>query len=318
MNADTDGRPDEHSDSRRWHLSVINTMRLVAATLAGGIFFFALYFHLWLERSIVVDAETGALEVELAARFDGKAFREFWLCERKDAGGIPAPNSPKAVGCPAWSHHLVGPVVLTTPPALPAGTKLKIATWPGMLRIDVKSIPGPYRGTDAGRLEGGAIILLGQDTLAAFGTMTLTGKVRIGASPSETDRMSVVSGNYQIRGYTPIGWLWNDMRQLRGGTILAGAFTRFATLKGDTADGSVAIMLPDLETSLMRVTAISDLAPNAFAVSYYYTKEVLVRPSFLEALILDPLLQLLATVLGTVVGYGWLKRLVLSRYRNAA
>ena len=296
---------------------MINVVRFTLAIVSAMVVLYWLYFHWFQERTIVVDADTGALEIELEAELSGKAFRNVWICERRGAGPGSDEIPPEPIGCPSRTHHLVGPVSLETP-VLPAGATLEITVRPGVLRIDVTSLPERYRGSDVFYLEGGALVLMGPDALNAFGTLPLSGKVEIGALFSDTDRLSIASGSYQIRGYTPSGLIGGYMREVRGGVLLAGARVRFVGPYDETATGHVAVMLPDPDTALMRVTAISEHSTNNLGVRYYFTEEVVMRPSFLEALILDPLLQLLAAVFGAIAGYGWLKRLLAFRKRDMA
>ena len=232
------------------------------------------------------------------------------------ASSTAAASPVEPIGCPSRTHHLVGPEPVATP-ILPAGANLKITTSPNALRIDVTSLPARYRGSDIGRLEGGAVIVAGQHALEAFGTMPLSGKAEIGALFSDTDNVSVASGSYQIRGYTPAGLWENEVRELRGGALLTGARVRFVDMDKETATGHVAVMLPDPKTALMRVTAISEHTNSNLGVRYYFTDEVIIGPSFLEALLLDPLVQLLAMALGAFAGYGWLNRLLTSADRNS-
>jgi len=314
MPAQSNGGGDGHDRILRWRPSAALLMRVLVAILAvlvvAGIFAYWISFHWKQERTIVVDTQTGALSIQLGAELSGKAFRQVWYCETRrdtDPGSGAVPSSE--AGCPSRTHHWVGPKPLATP-VLPAGAELEITSWPEALRIDVVSLPERYATSDIARLEGGALLLHGREALGAFGTLPLSGEVEIGAPFSATDRMTIVSGSYQLRGYTPTGWASGEMRELRGGALLAGALVRFVDPEGETATGHVAIMLPDRESTLMRVTAISDYSVNNLAIRYYFTDEVVVRPSFLEALILDPLLQLLAMVFGAIAGYGWLKRLL--------
>ena len=309
MSAAPHGTGDTPRRRQRWFPSAVNIMRILAAILATAAVAYLLYFQRGLERTIVVDTRTGALKIALEAELSGKAFRHLWSCERlgvnPGTGAVPS----SAGGCPSRTHHWVGPEPLATP-ILPAGTVLEITSWPEALRIDITSLPERYAGSDISRLEGGALLLDGRDALDAIGTLPLSGEIEIGALFSETDRLSIVGGSYQLRGYTPTGLVGGEMRELRSGALLAGARVRFVEPGGETATGHVAVMLPDPESTLMRVTAISEHAINNLAIRYYFTDEVVIRPSFLESLLLDPLLQLLAMVFGAIAGYGWLKRLL--------
>ncbi|QFS83346.1 hypothetical protein FIU97_10945 [Roseivivax sp. THAF40] len=305
----------------RWCPSLLTAARILFALLLSGIIAFWLYFAFCLGRTIVVDAETGALEITLEAEMSGKTFREVWICEKPKDGDddevleSKSPTPPKPMGCPSRTHHIIGPEISSTR-VLPAGAELKISSLPGVVRIDVVSLPDRYKGSDVARLEGGALVLMGQEVLETFGTLPLSGKLKIGAGFSETDRLSVASGGYQIRGYTPTGWVRGDMRQLRGGALLGGALLRFVDRKGDTATGHLAIMLADPDTSLMRVTAISDHGVNDLEVRYFgasFDDIIIIRPSFFEAVILDPTFQLVVTILGAIAGFGWLRRLLTIR-----
>lgn len=266
------------------------------------------YFHLVLERTIVVDARTGAFEIELEAELAGKVFRNVWICEKPEDGAAQETVSQGPIGCPSLTHRLVGPEAKVAP-TLPVGSELEFTAQPGLLRIDVVSLPERYRDTDVGRLEGGALALVGREALEAFGTLALSGTAKIGALFSETDRVSTASGSYQIRGYTPVGLISGEMRELRSGKLLGGARVRFVKDDDETATAHIAVTLAEPDRSLMRVTAISGHATSNIAVRYYFTEEVIIRPSFFDALILDPAVQLFAMIFGAIAGYGWLKRL---------
>lgn len=291
--------------------SALNSVRL--ALLLSTIGIFALWYHFTfaLERTIVVDAVTGALEVELSSELSGKAFRDVWICKRPAEGDIAAQNPPETIGCPSRTHNLVGPVALETP-VLPSGSILKMTSLPTALRIDIVSLPPRYSGTDIGEMDGGAYVIAGQSALANLGTLPLSGIIQIGSQFSETDRVSISSGSFQIRGFTPVGLMSGDMRELRTGTLQSGARVRFIDADGEPANGHAAITLAETETetALMRVTAISEPATSDLAIRYYFTEEVKIRPSFLEAIIIDPLFQLVVTVFGAIAGYGWLKRML--------
>ncbi|MDX8350241.1 hypothetical protein SLH49_19795 [Cognatiyoonia sp. IB215446] len=115
--------------------------------------------------------------------------------------------------------------------------------------------------------------------------------------------MSVTDGTYQIRGYTPIDLLSDDMRELRSGIFLSGARVRFLDDLGKTAGGYVAITIVVPDSGLLRMTAISEYATSNLGISYYFTEEATVRSSFRQAVISDVLFQLLIAVFGTVAGY---------------
>jgi hypothetical protein len=304
------GAPERRRGAAQWILdrspSTLAVMRIMVFLVVAMTVAFWVYFHLALERTIVVAAETGALEIELEAELSGKAFRNVRICKQRVAGEDDEEEDKEVehIGCPSRTHLLSKPKRILKQ-VLPAGAKLEIISLRDAVRIDIVSLPDHYANSDVGRLEGGALVIEGLDT---FGTLPLRGKAEIGALFSDTDRLSIISGQYRLRGYTPVGLLGGETRELRSGALLAGARVRFVDGNGETADGRVAIMLPDPKTPLMRVTAMSEHATSNLAVRYYFTEEVVLRPSFLEALILDPLLQLLVAILGAVAGYGWLKR----------
>ncbi|WP_299828293.1 hypothetical protein [uncultured Roseobacter sp.] len=291
--------------------SALNSVRFVLLIAAACTITLGFYFTFKLERTIIVDAVTGALEIELSSELSGKAFRNVWICKRPAEAQIAAPQPPDGIGCPRRTHHLTGPVALDTP-VLPSGSFLKMTSLPNALRIDVISVPERYSGTDIGKMEGGAYIILGKNALANLGTLPLSGKIQIGSQFSETDRVSISYGTFQIRGYTPVGLISRDMRELRTGVLQSGAHVRFINNDGNTAGGHAAITLAEteIESALMRVTAISEPGTNDLAIRYYFTDEVKMRPSFLEAIIIDPLFQLLISIFGAIAGYGWLKRML--------
>lgn len=253
--------------------------------------------------------ETGSLEIELEAELNGKTFRDLWICSRGEAAEDAAPAEPPfPVGCPSRTHFLSDGGRRIVTPFIPAGSVVKITSSPTSLRFDIAEVPGQYEGTDAGRLDGGSLILFG-DARDFFGTLVLKGKTRLGAQATDTDRVSTISGRYEIRGLTPWGIYDRDMRVLRSGDLLAGAYARFVDGKGNTAAGSVVVTLPDPDTPLMRVTAISEPSQSNLGVQYYFTDEVVVSLSTVETLILDPFIQLALAGFGAIAGYGWLKRL---------
>lgn len=291
--------------------SALNSVRLALLLSTLSIIALGLYFSFKLERTIVVDAVTGAFEIELSSELSGKAFRNVWICKRPAEGEIAAHKPPKTIGCPSRTHHLIGPVELETP-LLPIGSFLKMTSLPNTLRIDVISVPDRYLGTDIGEMAGGAYVISGKNALANLGTLPLSGIIQIGSQFSETDRVSISYGTFQIRGYTPVGLISGEMRELRTGTLQSGARVRFVEADGKTANGHAAITLAEteIEAALMRVTAISEPATNDLAIRYYFTEEVKIRPSFLEAIIIDPLFQLVVTIFGAIAGYGWLRRML--------
>ncbi len=289
--------------------SALNALRLLALLLVIGCVALWVYFHVAQERTIVVEATTGALEVKLSSELSGKAFRNVWVCKQRVKDDRPAIEPPTGLGCPSRRHHFLEQEPITAP-LLPSGSTIKLTSLPSALRMDVVSIPSRYREADVMQMVGGAFVVTGQDALKAFGTLPLSGAVTLGALFAERDRVSVTEGSYQIRGYTPIGLLGGDMRELRGGGLLSGAKVRFLDSKGETADGHVAITIADPEMGLMRVTAISEYATNNLGIGYYFTEEVTIRPSFVEAIIIDPLFQLLVAVFGAIAGYSWLRRIL--------
>ena len=196
----------------------------------------------FLDRKIVLDVETGALEIELDAEFSGKAFRNLWTCSRRNGNeSEPAIKPSFPAGCPRT--HVMSDERIATP-TLPKGTSIEITSSSSHLRIQIVDIPERYDDrTEVVRLEGGAFILP-SSSFGSFGTLPLTGKVRIGAAFSETDRLSTVSGRYLIRGRTPFGVMDGNLRDLGSGILLAGARTRFMSRDKKTASARVVIMLP--------------------------------------------------------------------------
>lgn len=289
--------------------SALNALRMLVIGLVIGCVALWAYFHFAQERTIVVQATTGALEVELSSELSGKTFRNVWVCKQRADEDISAVVPPVGLGCPSLRHHFLEQEP-TTVPFLPSGSAIKLTSLPGAVRMDVVSVPSRYADSDVMQMVGGAFVVTGQDALNAFGTLPLSGAVTLGALFAERDRVSVTEGSYQIRGYTPIGLLGGDMRELRSGALLSGARARFLNEKGETADGHVAITIADAERGLMRVTAISEYAANNLGVSYYFTDEVTIRPSFVEAIISDPLFQLLVAVFGAIAGYSWVRRML--------
>lgn len=308
MNAG-EGQPDRE---RSWKI------RLLQVFVGGLILLvvaYAIALYLFIPRSIIVDVESGALDITLDAELSGKAFANVWTCTKRkgdeaDQSEAPMEVPPVPVGCPRRTHVLSDRPLAYESPKIPAGSRLKITATPGLLRISVFEVDERYRGTDAGRLEGGSLILL-DEALSTFGSLQLSGQIELGAPSVETDRPSTVSGRYQIRGRTPLGMIDREMRVLRQGELLAGARVRFVS-KGVTASGHVVIMVPNPATSLLRVTAISETGQSKLGVRYYFTDEVILGPQFVDALILDPAVQLLLALFGAFAGYGWFHRILSS------
>jgi hypothetical protein len=301
---------------------------LLCLAVFGGIWW---AYDRFVSRSIVVDVETGALEIVLSAELSGKTFQQARLCRARGEGEPRRTAEGPSLGCPRRTHVLSEPEAFVTP-TLPAGTRLRITSRPRVFTISVLDMPDRYRGSTWQALEGGGIVLQGE-AFDTFGSMTLRGHLTLGALHAATDQMSLVSGAYEIRGYTPLSIFDDDLRMLRSGALMAGALVRFtcadaapfwrlhgigdrcgaAARSGveDAQIGRVYLSLPDPETSLMRVTAISDDAPHRLTVRYYFTDDVHIAPTLPEALIIDPLVQLLAAVLGAMAGYGWFRKLLL-------
>lgn len=282
----------------------------VSLFLLGG-YWIALYYLF--DRTIVLDVQTGALEVTLASEERGKAFLDAWICERREPGhAFEVIEPPRPLGCPSRTHFLRHTPGSIETPVFPADAKLEITFVPGMLRIWVTKIPSDYKNTDIGRLEGGGVILLG-DALQSFGTFPLNGEVKLGALFSETERLSTISGRYQIRGYSPSYPIDGDLRVLREGDLLAGAQLRFVSKDGENGKGHVVVMLPEPNNQLLRVTAISEHGQDNLSIQYYFTDETIIRPSIVEVLIRDHLVQLLLALFGAIASYGWLGKLVSRR-----
>lgn len=271
--------------------------------------------HYVFDRTIILDVETGALEITLAAEERGKAFLNAWICERRgpeSSAEAEELEPPRPLGCPSRTHVLRHKRGSIETPVFPAGTNLEITSVPGMLRIWVTDMPSKYNNTDIGRLEGGGVILL-DESLKSFGTFPLNGEIKLGALSSETERLSTISGRYQLRGVSPSYFVDRYLRVLRDGDLLAGAQTRFVSKDGETGKGWLVVMLPDPNSPLLRVTAISEHAQDNLGIRYYFTDETIIRPSLVEVLIRDHLIQLLLALFGAIAGYGWLKKMSSSR-----
>lgn len=257
----------------------------------------------YLPRSIVVEADTGYLEIDLTAQMDGKTFPDALVCRRLAAPDLDA--RPGRLGCPRRTHELVREAFFAQ--VLPEGTRLSVAARPGAVQLRVLSVPDRYTGTDVARLVGGGVTMTGE-ALAGFGSLNMRGIARIGALHADTERVSTIAGHYQVSGLTLMSGLDDDMRVLRRGELLAGALVRF-THRGEETEARIYATLPDIATGLLRVTATSRGEPDDLTVRYYFTDDVEIRPTLVEALIADPIIQLLIAVLGATAGFGWLRHL---------
>ena len=294
-------------------------------------------------RTIIVEADTGTLRVTLERELSGKSFQNALVCRQRKNPDLTLRGSP--FGCISRTHVLTpgeterkyeagdgapAPGRETFDLALPAGTRILLFSDPDRISLVVEEIPDDYAGTDVTRLEGGGITLTGA-AARSFGSLVVAGRAVIGASPSETDRISVVAGNYQIRGGTwPTSWLTQERQILRSGELRSGAYfyirdrgecvaddagcfwnrwrpfaTRVDNVEkfGSTPFGAPAaetrlnLSVPDPDSHLFRVTAISESRPVLLTALYYLSEPVSIRPTIVNALLADPILVFFATLL---------------------
>lgn len=298
-----------------WHRKVIVLAAIVLAAILSDL----IYDRLGL-RSAVVEASTGSLRLVLTRELNGKFFENAIVCRRHENDTLVLRRA--LYGCSGRTHMLTPPrsadeqvgrenVNLT----LPAGTEVLLSVRPGLVRLSVINIPDDYSEADAARLVGGAVIL-DDDAIPAFGTLVMTGRAVIGASQSETDLLAVINGSYQFSGWTPTALLDGQWRVLRNGPLLSGSTVYFSSKDGDAkgpfgqpvAETRLTVSLPDPESSLLQVTAISAEGPMALRIFYFSTEPLTVRPSITDVLLADPILTFLATlILGLIAVYEFLR-----------
>ncbi|CAM3190251.1 hypothetical protein SAMN04488021_11152 [Paracoccus aminovorans] len=295
--------------SRRVALALL--LSLLGAVIAS------LWYEQRIARAILVEAETGTLHVTLTSELSGKLFQDARLCRKLPAEQVDFARRGAPMGCPARSYELAEEPF---DGALPIGTRLEIFSGPRRLTLRVEEVPADYAGTETARLEGGGIVLDGE-ALDGFGSLYLSGLAVIGASPSQTDRIPLTAGRYQITGQTLMSVLRTGRQVLREGTLAAGAHLFFCerpsllargsgacAVPGDgtlasplgtaAAEAQLQISVPDPQKPVMTVTAISRFRPVDLALHYFRTEPVMIGPRLVDPLARDPVLLLLATLGG--------------------
>lgn len=285
-------------------------LSLLGAVLAS------LWYEQRIARAILVEAETGTLHVTLTSELSGKLFQDARVCRKLPAEQVDFARRGAPMGCPARSYELAEE---TFDGALPIGTRLEIFSGPRRLTLRVEEVPADYAGTETARLEGGGIVLDGA-AFDGFGSLNLSGLAVIGASPSQTDRIPLTAGRYQITGQTLTGFLRTGRQVLREGTLSAGAHLFFCerpsllarggacAVPGDgtlasplgtaAAEAQLQISVPDPQKPVMTVTAISRFRPVDLALHYFRTEPVMIGPRIVDPLARDPVLLFLATLGG--------------------
>ncbi|MBV7408568.1 hypothetical protein [Maritimibacter sp. DP1N21-5] len=299
--------------ARERHLKVLKRWLRVAITLAVvalGLILNPLYQRHF-DRSILLEANSGAVEVTLSEEVGGKSFENAALCQRRDRPDFNATGGE--YGCLGSMFEVVrpeGPFVLS----FPAGTRLKFESRPGRLDIAIASLPESAKGTPLAKLESGRIILEG-DGLSSFGHFLGRGTLRIGAPFGNVDEVPLIDANYQVNAKSVISIL-----SLRGGPtvvqdgrIQSGAILTFTAANPprdaeSDADhlvpARVNIAIPDPEeTGLMRVSALSDYTTVDLLVDHFLAEPILIRPSLIGAVANDPVLILMAFLVGGLIGF---------------
>ncbi len=295
-------------------------------------------------RTIIVEVDTGTLRVTLERELSGKSFQNALVCRQREQPDVTLRGSP--FGCISRTHVLTpseaagqdeaggdapAPGRETFDLALPAGTRILLYSDSDRISLVVEEIPGGYAGTDVARLEGGGITLAGP-AARSFGSLVVAGRAVIGASPNESDRISVVGGSYQIRGGTwPTSLLTQERQILRSGGLRSGAYfyirdrgecvadgwscfwnhmrifagrganveERFksAPFGAPAAETRLNVSVPDPKSYLFRVTAISESRPVLLTALYYLSEPVSIGPTIVNAILADPILVFFATLL---------------------
>ncbi|MCE8441267.1 hypothetical protein, partial [Rhodovulum sulfidophilum] len=200
-------------------------LALVLAAVIGNVL-----YDRFAQRTIIVEADTGTLRITLERELSGKFFQNALVCRQRKRPDLTLRGS--SFGCISRTHMLTPSAAARQDEAegesfdlaLPAGTRILLYSEPDRISLVVEKIPDGYSGTDVARLEGGGITL-NAAAAKSFGSLVVTGRAVIGASPSESDRISVVAGNYQIRGGTwPTSWLTQERQILRSGELRSGAY----------------------------------------------------------------------------------------------
>lgn len=342
-------------NDRGWRMrtKIALLLVIVVVSIAGNFL-----YDRFARRSIIVQADTGTLRVLLEREITGKTFQNAIVCRRKDEAEVDHTLRGAPLGCSKRTHRLTpgAEETLSAPPAaedaprgespaagretfdvsLPAGSRILLYSAPERISLIVEDVPAEYDGTDTALLEGGGITLTGP-AIREFGSLVLTGRAVIGAGPSETDRVSVVEGSYQINGATwPTSALSQERQILRSGELRSGAYFYFqdrgeclpdgrtcfwnrwdrfaersadpdaiaavAPLNAPAAEARLTVTVPDPGTSLFRVTAISEYRPVLLNVLYYLSEPVSLRATIVNTLLADPILVFFATLLASGVG----------------
>lgn len=305
--------------NRIWNTLLPGRRQIKMALLVGALLAAPLasrYYDNNAPRSILVEADTGALHITLTSEMRGKTFQNALVCRSREKRDITLEGAP--FGCSEKTHQLTpasaeggSSLGESFDQALPIGTKLLIFSQPGRISLVVEDIPVRYDGTDVARLEGGGITLTG-DAAKTFGSLVLTGYAVIGTAPVKSDNLSIIGGNYQISGDTVSSLRGFGRRMLKSGELRSGAHLYFrdrrekekdpdTVLDQPAAEARLHVSVPNFETGLLRVTAISQYEPVDLTLLYYSTEPLVIRPSIIDALANDPVLVLFATLVAGIV-----------------
>lgn len=284
-------------------------------------------------RSVLVQADTGTLHVTLTSEMN-KTFLGARVCRARAKSEIMLSTAKVESGCNSRTHDLSAPPGETFAAVLPKGTELTFSIGADWLAIRVISVPDEYAETDVGKLLRGGLILE-KEALTRFGSLSISGLAVLGAGPIEADGIPLTEGNYQINGDTPSSALGFGRRILKTGEVRSGAQLFFCRHDGDlqsrlkvlfsdrgreclhqssaqeddalvppmgvpAAQARLQISIPDPDTSIMRVTAISDYAPVDLTLLYFRTDPVVIGPTIIDSLGSDPVVLLMGALGGVL------------------
>ncbi|OHV85971.1 hypothetical protein [Ensifer sp. LCM 4579] len=256
-------------------------------------------------RTIVVEALASTVRIELKEDpqenlqedLGPLALGPYDVCRLK-ATPDPSKAGPSVHGC-APDLFDVGDTYAASL-QFPKGSVVEFRVTAGRLEIEAVELPESWQKEE---YREGTIFSVDARRLSEFGTLTASGIVSIGAAPG-VDKGPLHSGRYRLYGRTLTGLLLPRIGYvpLAEGDVPSGAFLTFASaLSGKPLIAHLQFSAPGSDDDRgLGLLAISKTDPVDLKTELFRTEPVLLRPTFSDALLKDPLLVVLLTFLSAV------------------
>ncbi|MEY9626290.1 hypothetical protein [Sinorhizobium fredii] len=245
-------------------------------------------------RTAVVEALTSTVRIELEEDSRPLALGPYDLC-------LPMPPDPRRAGP---SVHGCAPDLFdirTYDASLqfPKGSVVEFRVISGRLEIEAVKLPKGWREEEYG-FDDGAIFSVDTQRLSEFGQFAASGIVSVGAAPG-IDKGTLHSGRYRLYSKTLTGFLIGNVL-LTEAVLPSGAFLTFTNaLSGKPVIAHLQLSSPaSSDERGLEMLAISKTDRVDLKMELFQTEPILLRPSFNDASLKDPLLVLVITILSAV------------------